>query len=178
VASYPIGCPADPEEMAELYSEGSLSAHQTDTFEEHLLICVHCQTAVCNTTTSWAPCGLLRAKNAVSAQSPKHLLHAILRLCLGDSLPLHVARVVGTATFERRNVVYNVPGTCPSLLAGGWARMRSLELAPSCGTAPSRGNSATLCCRLVAALTSCRGTGLRSGHRRDNSQGGEKSFHE
>ena len=46
MATYPIGCPADPETIAELYIEGSLSPEQTATFEEHLLICRHCQAAV------------------------------------------------------------------------------------------------------------------------------------
>jgi len=43
VASYPIDCPANPEDITESYSEGSLPADQIATFEEHLLICSECR---------------------------------------------------------------------------------------------------------------------------------------
>src|SRR6266542_2802354 len=52
----------------------------------------------------------------------------VLGLTFGRRLPLHVARVVGTAVLERLHVVDNVAGARARALPGRWTRVRALEI--------------------------------------------------
>ena len=55
------------------------------------------------------------------------LLHAILRLSLVDSLPLHIRRGIRPAALQSDYVVDDVAGTWAFGLLGSWAGMLALK---------------------------------------------------
>ena len=75
------------------------------------------------------------ANSGFHDRSSQWLLNLILRLRLGLCLPLHVARIVGTTTLQRLDVVHYVSRTVARCFASGWARMRLLECVLRLGTA-------------------------------------------
>src|SRR5436309_1788900 len=80
---------------------------------------------------------------------PGGLLDAVLRLRLGDGLPLHVCRRVGAAAIERDDVVDDVARAGACRFAGRRVRVLALELPEGGGAARS---ARALCCSFVAGL--------------------------
>lgn len=56
----------------------------------------------------------------------------VLGFCVHNGLPLHIGRMVGTATCQRFDVVYDVTLAGACRFTSGWARMLKLE----CGDGP------------------------------------------
>ncbi len=57
------------------------------------------------------------------------IFRSILRLCRCDCLPLHIARIVGAAVFERTHVIDDIPRTMPRCPPSCRAGMPAAELA-------------------------------------------------
>lgn len=80
-----------------------------------------------------------RAADTILAPPP---LPPVLRLGVGNSLPLHIRWMIGPATSQRANMVHHIPMTRPARPPRRRARMRPHKLSPSRMTPPDLGINA------------------------------------